>query len=229
VAEVALDRLVHDLFGPLTVIRGVCAALARDEAHGAHRAGLALIDAETMRLAAGLDGLARAATRRPAPAAPAAPAEAVCLAALARSAVERHRAAGAERRVAVVARLNGAPPVVTAVPDDLRRALDNLVQNALRHASSLVRVAAGRRGGWGYLRVADDGPGVAPGDRERIFRAGDRGSSPRGGGRGLGLAIAVDLVEAHGGRLTLDPVGSGASFRLALPLSAATGDDRGAA
>ena len=225
-AEVALDRLVHDLFGPLTVIRGVCAALARDEAHGAHRAGLALIDAETMRLAAGLDGLARAATRRPASAAPA---EAVCLAALARSAVERHRAAGAERRVAVVARLNGAPPVVTAAPDDLRRALDNLVQNALRHAASLVRVAAGRRGGWGYLRVADDGPGVAPGDRERIFRAGDRGSAPRGGGRGLGLAIARDLVEAHGGRLTLDPVGSGASFRLALPLSAAAGDDRGAA
>jgi signal transduction histidine kinase len=119
---------------------------------------------------------------------------------------------------------------VTAAPDDLRRALDNLVQNALRHASSLVRVAVGRRGGWGYLRVADDGPGVAPGDRERIFRAGDRGSSaPPGGGRGLGLAIARDLVEAHGGRLTLDPVGSGASFRLALPLSADAGDDRGAA
>ena len=177
-AEVALDRLVHDLFGPLTVIRGVCAALARDEAHGAHRAGLALIDAETMRLAAGLDGLARAATRRPASAAPA---EAVCLAALARSAVERHRAAGAERRVAVVARLNGAPPVVTAAPDDLRRALDNLVQNALRHAASLVRVAAGRRGGWGYLRVADDGPGRgAGGPRAHLPRGRPRQRPARG-------------------------------------------------
>jgi signal transduction histidine kinase len=118
---------------------------------------------------------------------------------------------------------------VNAAPDDLSRALDNVLQNALRHASSLVRVAAGRRGGWGYLRVADDGPGVAPGDRERIFRAGDRGSAPRGDGRGLGLAIARDLVESHGGRVTIDPLGSGASFRLALPLRAAACDGRGAA
>jgi hypothetical protein len=66
VAEGTLDRLVHDLFGPLTVIRGVCATLARDEPRDERRAGLALIDAETVRLAAGLDGLARAAAGPPA-------------------------------------------------------------------------------------------------------------------------------------------------------------------
>ena len=86
-AEGALDRLVHDLFGPLTVIRGVCATLARDEPRDERRAGLALIDAETMRLAAGLDGLARAAS---APAGRRA-------AAGARSASRRWRASAVER------------------------------------------------------------------------------------------------------------------------------------
>jgi signal transduction histidine kinase len=222
VAEGALDRLVHDLFGPLTVIRGLCATLARDEPRDERRAGLALIDAETLRLAAGLDGLARAASR---PARENGPRGPVCLATLAGSVAERYRAAGAARGVEVVARVRGVRPTVTAAPSDLRRALDNLVQNALRHCARQVRVTVGRRSGWGYVRVADDGAGVAPGDRERIFRPGERGSDARGAGRGLGLAIARELAEANGGRLTLDAVGGGASFRLAFPLR---GGDRGA-
>ncbi len=225
-ADGALDRLVHDLFGPLTVIRGVCATLARDEPHDERRAGLELIDAETLRLAAGLDGLARVARR---PAGTATPGGPVCLAALAASVAERHRAVGAGRGVRVVAQVRGLPPTVTAAADDLRRALDNLVQNALRHCASQVRITAGRRAGWGEVRVADDGPGVPPGDRERIFRPGDRGTASRGAGRGLGLAIARELAERHGGRLTLDPVGRGATFRLALPLLEDARDDRGAA
>jgi signal transduction histidine kinase len=224
-ADAALDRLVHDLFGPLTVIRGVCASLARDEPRDERRAGLALIDAETLRLAAGLDGLARAArpVRGPAAGRP------VCLAALAESVAERHRPLGAERGVAVVARVRGLPPTVTAAGEDLRRALDNLVQNALRHCASEVTITAARRAGWGEVRVADDGPGVPAADRERIFRPGERGSAPRGDGRGLGLAIARELAAGHGGRLTLDPVGRGATFRLALPLREAARPDRGAA
>jgi signal transduction histidine kinase len=213
--EGPLDRLVHDLFGPLTVIRGLCATLTRDESRDERRAGLALIDAETMRLAEGLDGLARAAGRR---AAYGPRGRAVCLAALAASVAERHRGAGAARGVVVVARASGAPPTVTGAADDLRRALDNLVQNALRHCASQVRITVGRRSGWGEVRVADDGAGVPPRDREVIFRPGARGSAPRGAGHGLGLAIAREVAEAHGGRLTLDPVGRGACFRLALPL-----------
>src|SRR5262245_4844217 len=212
----ALDRLVHDLFGPLTVIRGVCATLARDEPRDERRAGLALIDAETLRLAAGLDGLARAASGGPGGAPPREP---FCLAALAASVVERHRPAGAERGVALAVRVR-AESTVTGAGAALRRALDNLVQNALRHCARQVRVTVGRRAGWGYVRVADDGPGVPPADRERIFRPGERGSAPVGAGRGLGLAIARELAEAHGGRLTLDALGrgGGAAFRLALPL-----------
>ena len=70
---------------------------------------------------------------------------------------------------------------------------------------------------------------MAPGTASASSAQASAAAAAAGGGRGLGLAIARDLVEAHGGRLTLDPVGSGASFRLALPLSAAAGDDRGAA
>ncbi len=225
-ADGTLDRLVHDLFGPLTVIRGVCATLARDEPRHERRAGLELIDAETLRLAAGLDGLARAASGPPRGAGPRGP---VCLAGLASSVVERHRGAGAERGVALSLRVRAVQPTVTAAAEDLRRALDNLVQNALRHCAWQVRVTVGRRDGWAYARVADDGPGVPQSDRERIFRPGERGSAPRGPGRGLGLAIARELAEAHGGRLTLDSVGSGAAFRLALPLREAGHDARGAA
>jgi signal transduction histidine kinase len=226
VAEATLDRLVHDLYGPLTVIRGVCATLARDELRDERRAGLALIDAETVRLAAGLDGIARVASGPPAGARRRSP---VCLARLAASVVERHRPAGAERGVSLAIRVRATRPTVTAVADDLRRALDNVVQNALRHCAWQVRVTVGRRGGWAYVRVADDGPGVPSGDRERIFRPGERGSAPRGQGRGLGLAIARELAEAHDGRLTLDSVGSGAAFRLALPLRDAGDDARSAA
>jgi signal transduction histidine kinase len=226
VAEGALDRLVHDLFGPLTVIRGLCAILARDEPRDERRASLAIIDAETLRLAAGLDGLARAAASPPAATAGAAP---VCLAALAASAVERHRGVGAERGAALALRVAGARPTVRADADALRRALDNLVQNALRHCTSRVRVTVGCRAGWAHVRVADDGPGVPPADRERIFRPGERGSAPRGTGRGLGLAIAREVAEAHGGRLGLDAVGRGASFRLSLPLSEGPREGRGAA
>lgn len=225
-ADDTLDRLVHDLFGPLTVIRGVCATLARDEPRDERRASLALIDAETLRLAAGLDGLARAASGPTESHRPRGP---VCLAALAASVVERHRGAGAERGASLVVRVRAVQPIVTAAPEDLRRALDNLVQNALRHCAWHVRVTVGRRDGWAYVRVADDGPGVPEADRVRIFRPGERGSAPRGPGRGLGLAIAQELAEAQGGRLTLDPVGSGAAFRLALPLRDAEHDARGAA
>ena len=102
----------------------------------------------------------------------------------------------------------------------LERAVDNLLRNAIRHCGTPGRVelALSSRHGRAVLRVRDDGEGVPPADRERIFTAGERGSSPRGEGRGLGLAIAREITEAHGGCLTLDPVGVGACFRLSLPL-----------
>lgn len=210
----AVARAVHDLLAPLTVIRGLCATLGRDEAPVDRRRRLALIDGEVMRLAAGLEGLAARAPRLAAP-------ERVCLAALAGAVVERHAVVAAQREVRLGVRAPRGRLEVEGRPAALDRALENLVANALRHAGPggevAVVVSAGRS--WGHVRVHDDGDGVAPADRARIFRAGERGSAPRGSGRGLGLAIARQIAEEHRGRLALEATTPGACFRLSLPLA----------
>ncbi len=183
--EGALDRLVHDLFGPLTVIRGVCATLARDEPRDERRAGLALIDAETMRLGGG-PRRSRAGRARPCALGLAAGPGLPGLAGRLRRRAPWRGGRRAGRRRPGRARPRPRP-TVTATADDLRRALDNLVQNALRHcawgcASPSAAAADGR-----YVRVADDGAGVAPADRERIFRPGDRGERPARDGARPGL------------------------------------------
>ena len=213
VAPESMARAVHDLHGPLTVIRGLCATLGRDEPRADRRRGLELIDGEALRLAAGLEDLVASAPSPPR-------SRRVALAALAAEAVERHGALAVARGVRLSLRLPDDAVEVEGHAPSLERVLDNLIQNGLRHSprGGVVGVRVSGAGGWGCLRVLDDGPGIPPGDRRRIFRAGERGSAPRGQGKGLGLAIAREIAEAHGGRLTLDPAGSGACFRLSLPL-----------
>ena len=214
----SLARVVHDLHGPLTVIRGLCATLVRDEPRSDRRRALDMIDAETLRLADGLRGIAQMepGRRRAAP-------QTCDMVAAATSAAERFAAPAAGRGITVLARAHRAALHVVGGRAEVERILDNLVRNGLRHGRSggtltlVVAVRAGRA----ELRVRDDGAGVPRGDRERIFDAGERGSAPVGPGRGLGLAIARDLAQACGGRLTLDAVGPGACFRLSLPLAGA--------
>lgn len=221
-AEDELARAVHDLHGPLTVIRGMCATLLDGEPSADRRRAIGLIDAEALRLAAGLRAL-----RAGGPSGP----SRCDLAALAAAAADRFdpllRADG--RRLALRGRR--APTSVAGEPARLERALDNLLWNALRHGApgGTVVVGLAVRGGWAHLRVRDDGTGVPAADRERIFVAGVRGCAPQGPGRGLGLAIARDIAQSHGGRLTLDAVGAGACFRLSLPLAPAADTERGAA
>ena len=70
------------------------------------------------------------------------------------------------------------------------------------------------------VRIADNGPGVDPAERELIFepfyRSRDNGATHRGGA-GLGLAIAKGFIEANGGRIGVEPDGPGATFRIELP------------
>ncbi len=101
----------------------------------------------------------------------------------------------------------------------VRRALDNLVLNAIRHtpAGGLVRIRAEDIADGVRIAVTDTGAGVDPSLRPRLFEPFATG---RPDGTGLGLAIARELAEAHGGRLLLaEPGGSGrgASFALELP------------
>jgi signal transduction histidine kinase len=98
-----------------------------------------------------------------------------------------------------------------------------LLDNALRHTSGPagVRVRVGLAGGLAALTVEDDGPGVAPDDRERVFERFTRGAHAREGGFGLGLAIARELARRMGGDLRLAGGPPGARFVLTLPAAPA--------
>ena len=113
----------------------------------------------------------------------------------------------------------GVTPVqVTADEAQLARAVGNLLDNAVRHARSAVTVALAERDGWAVLTVTDDGPGIPADGRERVFERFTRlddARSTRDGGAGLGLAIARDIAERHGGTLTLD---DDSQFLLRLPV-----------
>ncbi|MBN3738294.1 MULTISPECIES: HAMP domain-containing sensor histidine kinase [Burkholderia] len=105
-------------------------------------------------------------------------------------------------------------------PDQMRRALDNLVLNALRHAGDggAVTLTAARRTDagrdWLRITVSDTGPGVPAEQRDRIFEPFVTG---RADGTGLGLAVVREVAAAHGGQAWLDDVPRGASFVIEIP------------
>ncbi len=114
-----------------------------------------------------------------------------------------------------------APVEVAGDADQLARAIRNIAENAVRHASSVVTMAVASDGGDAVLSVEDDGPGIPPDERERVFERFARLDESRTGatgGAGLGLAIARDIATGHGGTLTVEPgEGSGARLVLRLP------------
>jgi two-component system OmpR family sensor kinase len=112
---------------------------------------------------------------------------------------------------------------IEADPDMVARVIRNLVENSRRHAGPDGTVAVSSTAVDGQLRVAvdDDGPGIAPAERERIFDRFHRSDAARdraAGGAGLGLAIARSIVTAHGGSIEAgdSPLG-GARISFELP------------
>ncbi|ROP42487.1 sensor histidine kinase [Saccharothrix texasensis] len=157
---------------------------------------------------------------------------AVDLAALAESAVRTEGDRADERRITLTVERPTGPLIVTGVETALRRAVDELLANAVRHTpeGGRIDVRLGLRGGQVELTVADTGEGFDPVEADRLFDRFHRG--PVGPGAperrfGLGLALLREVVTGHGG--TVEAVGhpgQGARFTLRLP---AAPDTAGAA
>ena len=122
----------------------------------------------------------------------------------------------------VAVEISGPVPVV-GDPVRLRQVVDNLLGNALVHTppGTVVRVSAVVEGAAGVVRVADQGPGLAPEQASQVFERFYRVRASRtGAGAGLGLAIVASLAHAHGGgaRVRSEP-GQGAVFEVWIPLA----------
>ncbi len=211
----------HDLRTPLTSIRGYAAALTDGTIPGSPEQARAgeVITAEAdrlNRLVADLLDLARIDAHQfslsPRP---------IDLAAAVRTAVEAFFPAAADLGIALSV---DAPGTLagTGDPDRLAQIVANLVENALKYAHDRIDVGL-RDAGAGVLeiRVVDDGPGIEPGEEQRVFERlfVSRAAPGRSVGTGLGLAIVGELAGAMGGSAAVDPSGTGgATFLVRLPL-----------
>ncbi|MDZ4253199.1 MAG: HAMP domain-containing sensor histidine kinase [Sulfuritalea sp.] len=133
--------------------------------------------------------------------------------------VERQKLACSSRRIRVSLEMEDF--AMQTDPERLRVVLDNLLSNAVKYSpdDGQIVVNSRKEKGWAMLEVRDEGPGVAPAERERIFEPFYRGSADAAGtvrGSGLGLSIARDHVLALGGDIA---VGEGQGcFTVTLPL-----------
>jgi two-component system OmpR family sensor kinase len=154
---------------------------------------------------------------------PASPEEKVDLAELvaAVAADARFEARAASREVTIQ---SANPVFVRGHAEALQRAVENVIRNAVKYTAegSTVQVELSVRGQSARLRVTDRGPGVAPGDAERIFRPFYRsGANASVDGFGLGLAIAHAAVAAHQGSIRAEnAAGGGLRVEIELPLAA---------
>lgn len=213
-----LASVSHDLRTPLTTIKALSHDLA---AEGEERAGVIEQEADRLdRFVSDLLDLSRigagALSLTP---------ELVAVEDLLGAALQQVSGAQAEREIRVA--LHPDEPLLVGRFDFVHtlRALVNLLTNALKYSppGAVVELTARRDGGWVRFEVADQGPGVLPEDRERIFEPFYRGAgAPDVGGTGLGLTIARRMVEAQGGHLGYAPrSGGGSLFSILLPAPSA--------
>ncbi|MBV9357276.1 MAG: GAF domain-containing sensor histidine kinase [Chloroflexi bacterium] len=123
----------------------------------------------------------------------------------------------------IVTRAAGTEVCVLADRSRIQQVLENLLSNAITYSppgaavTVEVRTQAQSGGRWGQISVQDEGPGIPPELKPRVFERFVTGSGSTG--LGLGLYLARNITEAQGGRLTLEPCAHGARFTVALPLS----------
>jgi signal transduction histidine kinase len=221
-----IDDASHELRTPLAIIRAnLDASLAAPDATDAERdRAVQVVDRATTRMSRLVEDLLATARRDAAGLAD----SDVDLGLVAREAGEEFAALAAGRGLDLRYDLTGGL-VVIGDHDGLRRAVGNLLSNAVRlsPAGGVVTVAAGRAGGWLWVAVADQGPGIPAADQARVFDRFWRGGSGSGRERrtGLGLAIVRQIVESHGGQAALhSALGQGSTFVLWLPAPDRSGD-----
>jgi K+-sensing histidine kinase KdpD len=212
-----LSSVSHDLRTPLAAITGAATTLrdqAVDEATRRELVETVCEEAERMeRLVVNLLDMTRLASGTVAARREWVPVDELVGAALARvePRLARHR---------VRTDVSGATALASVDPVLVEQLLVNLLENAARHTppGTEVLVRAATDAGGTEIEVADGGPGVPPGDEERVFERFHRGGRATGQGAGLGLAIARAIAEVHGGSLRAAArPGGGASFLLRLP------------
>jgi signal transduction histidine kinase len=149
----------------------------------------------------------------------------VDLASLAVGVVEELRILFEDKGQTIVPIPEDTPVMVTADKNTLRLALSNIIHNAIRYApdGGHIELRIGREGGNAFLDVMDDGPGIPPAERERVFDRFyrlDRARSRAEGGTGLGLSIARWAVETNDGTIAFrDGDLQGACCRVTIPLA----------
>jgi signal transduction histidine kinase len=225
-----LDDASHELRNPLAVIQtNVDAILARDDVSPADRRQAALVVTRaTTQMSRLVEDLLATARRESGAFADAD----VDLSGVVHEAAEEFRLLAAERGLTLRTIVDSAA-VVNGDHDALRRAIANLLSNAVRLApdGSEIGVATGARAGWCWLAVRDEGPGIPAADRDRVFDRFWRSDGDRDGGHtGLGLAIVRQIAESHGGSVAVHtakgraPDDRGSTFVLWLPAGAPVAD-----
>lgn len=219
-----IDDASHELRNPLAIIQiNLDAVLSRDDVDAAERQRASTVTARaTQRMGSLIEDLLAAARR----AAPAFTDADVDLGHVADEAADAFALLADSDGLRLEPRVTPGLGVIGDA-EALRRAVDNLLSNAVRVSppGAEIVLATGRHGGWAWLAVRDHGPGIAPEHLERVFDRFWRGPDATRGrdrGTGLGLAIVRQVVESHGGTVAVHSVpGAGATFVLWLPMRAA--------
>lgn len=141
-----------------------------------------------------------------------------------RATLDSMRVSIAARKVHIQAQMADSPLPVTADPVRLQQVVTNLLSNAIKFTppGGIINVSTGIEGDMAWCEVRDNGEGISAEFLPHIFekfRQADSGSARRFAGLGLGLAITRQLVESHGGAISVhsDGRGKGATFRVQLP------------